>query len=69
MDCACSGMGEKGEYFRSLIGKPIGKDRLEDSNVNHVQEMVSQGVELINLFQDRSKRLTFVYKVLNFGIL
>jgi len=50
-------MGEKGEYFGSLIGKPNSKDRLEVPNLNDVQETASQVVELIHLCQERSKRL------------
>jgi hypothetical protein len=74
MDGACSTMGEKVNTYEALIRNPKGKDHVEYPNVNgelSLNWMSKNGVggSGSDLCQNRDKRLTFVYKVPNLGVL
>jgi hypothetical protein len=66
-------MGEGRNVYRLLVGKPEGKDHLEDQDVDGVKmdlrEIGWGGVEWIHLAQDRDRWRAVVNAVMNLRVL
>jgi len=68
-------MGERGDFYRVLVGKPEGRRplgrrrrRWEDNIKMELQEVGCGGMEWIELAQDRDRWRTFVNAVLKLRI-
>jgi len=68
-------MGERRRIYRVLVGKPeekiqLGRPRRRwDDNIKiDVQEVGCEGMDLIELAQDRERRRTFVNAVMNLRV-
>ena len=68
-------MGERRRVYRVLVGKPeekiqLGRPRRRwDDNIKiDVQEVGCEGMDLIELAQDRERRRTFVNAVMNLRV-
>jgi len=68
-------MGRGEGVFRVLVGKPKGRKplgrprrRWEDSIKMHIQEVVCESMDRIDLVQDRDRRRTLVNAVMNLRV-
>jgi hypothetical protein len=67
MGGACSTYGEGRNAYRGLVGRPQGKDHLEDLGVNgmDLQEAGRDDVDWIDLDQNRDRWRTVVSEAMN----
>jgi len=68
-------MGENGGVFRVLVGKPEGKKppgrtrhRWKDNMKMDLQEVGCEGMDWINVLQDRDRRWAFLNAVMNIWV-
>jgi hypothetical protein len=65
-------MGEKGNLYRLLVGKPEGERPLGRPRhswvVNTKMDLGEDGVDWIGLAQDRDKRRAFVNMIMNLRV-
>jgi hypothetical protein len=68
-------MGERRDAYRALVGKPEGRRPLErpshiwDDNIKmDLREVGWEGVDWIDLAQDRDRWLALVYVVMNLQV-
>jgi len=68
-------MGDSRGVYRDLVGKPEGKrphgrpsPRWENNIKMHLQEFGCEGIDWINLPQDRDRQWAPVYEVMNLHV-
>jgi hypothetical protein len=67
-------MGENRGAYRALVGKPEGRNHLEDPGVDGriilewIFERLGGGADWIDLAQDRDRGRVFVYTVMNLRV-